>query len=142
MKSLLLTVLLAAGAWASEEHSEGGGARTGANKAVLEADAERGLKLSEKAVRRLGVQTARLAGTGPFRVSAKALVHTKEEVGIYRLREGWYKRVDIEVRGTEHGSAVVSAKDLKAGDLVVVAGAPLLRVAELDVLAEEADHAH
>lgn len=143
MKVLSLMILLAAGAWASEEHEEGGAARTGPAKAVLEATAERGMKLSDKALKRLGVQTVRLAGTGPYRISTKALVSSKEEVGVYRLRDGWYKHVDVEVSGKERGSAVIQAKDLRPGDQVAVAGAALLRVAELDVLGgEEVDHDH
>ena len=115
MRTLLLMVLLAAGAWASEEHEEGGGARTGPTKAVLAASNEHGMKLSEKALRRLGIQTTRLAGAGPYRVSTKALIYSKEEVGIYRLRDGWYKHIYVEVSGKERGSAAIGARDLKAG---------------------------
>ena len=143
MRTLLLMTLLATGAWASDEHEESGGARTGPTKAVLEASAERGLKLSEKAVKRLGIRTTRLAESGQYRVSIKALVYSQEEVGIYLLRDGWYKHVDVEVAGRERDFAVIQAKGLKAGDQIVVAGAPLLRVAELDVLGgEEAGHGH
>lgn len=145
MRALLTitALLLSLGVDASEDHEEGGGARTGPNKAVLEASADRGMKLADKALRRLGVQTSPLAGVGPYKLTVKALVYSKEEVGIYRLRSGWYKHLDVEVATKERGFAVVRAKDLRAGDRVVVAGAALLRVAELDVLgAEVTDHGH
>lgn len=127
MKTLVLIALLAAGAWASEEHEESGGARTGEGKAVLAATGERGLKLSDKAIKRLGIKTAKLAS--PSRIPRSALVQTAEETSVFVVREGWFKRVH--------------ADDLKGGELIVIAGAPLLRVAELDVLgSEEAGHDH
>lgn len=127
MRALLVIALLAAGAWASEDHEEGGGARTGQGKAILEASAERGMKLSEKALKRLGVKTAKLAS--PSRIPKSALVQSAEETSVFVVREGWFKRVH--------------ADDLKGGETIVIAGAPLLRVAELDVLGgEETGHDH
>lgn len=127
MKALLMIALLAGGAWASEEHEEGGGARTGQGKAILEASAERGMKISEKALKRLGVKTAKLAGSS--RIPKSALVQSAEETSVFVVRDGWFKRVH--------------ADDLKGGEIIVVAGAPLLRVAELDVLGgEETGHDH
>lgn len=143
MRALLLIAFLAGGAWAAEEHEEGGGARTGQGKAILEASAERGMKISDKALKRLGVKTVLLYGVGSFRLPAHALIHSEEEIGVYRLREGWYKHVEVELLSKEKNFVVVRAKDLRAGDHVVVTSAPLLRVAELDVLGgEEAGHDH
>jgi hypothetical protein len=127
MRSLILAGLLAVGASASGDHEEAGGSRTGPNKAVLEASAERGLKLADKALKRLGIKTAKLAS--PTRIPKSALVQAAEETSVFVAREGWFKRVH--------------ADDLKGGELIVVEGAPLLRVAELDVLGtEEAGHDH
>jgi hypothetical protein len=127
MKTLALIALLAAGAWASDEHEGAGSARTGKGKAVLEATEERGLKLSEKAAKRLGIKTAKLAS--PSRIPKTALVQSAEETSVFVVRDGWFKRVH--------------ADDLKGGEMIVIAGAPLLRVAELDVLgSEEAGHDH
>ncbi len=143
MRALALAVLLASGAVASDEHEEGGGARTGPTMAVLEASAKNGLRLSDKALKRLGVKSRKLSGSGSFRVPLSALVYSAEEVGVYRLRDGWYKHIDVEVSGKDRDSAVVRAPGLKVGDEVVIVGAPLLRVAELDVLGgEEAGHDH
>lgn len=143
MKALLLTALLAAGAWSSEDPGGDSGARTGPDKAVLEASAGQGLKLSDRALKRLGVRTERLSGRGPFRLPIEALVYSTEDVGVYRLRDGWYKHVDVAVSAKDKASVSVSSGELRAGDQVVVAGAALLRMAELDVLGgEEAGHGH
>ena len=143
MRALALAALLAGGAFASEEHHEEGGARTGQGKAVLEAGAKQGLRLAEKALKRLGIRTQRLVGPGSYRVPLPALVYAEEEVGVYRLRGGWFKHVDVEVSSKTRDWAIVRSGELRAGDELVIAGAPLLRVAELDVLGgEEAGHDH
>ncbi len=142
--NLMLSLLLAMPAWASDDHEGGNGARTGKDKAVLEASAEQGMKLSSKAVTRLGIKTAALTGGAPFRVPAAALVYSAEEVGLYLLKDGWYKHVDVELLSKDKASARIRpTAALKTGDQVVVAGAALLRVAELDVLGgEEGGHDH
>lgn len=143
MKLWALVSALVLAAAASGEHEEEGGDRTGPGKAVLEASAERGMRLSEPASKRIGVKTVPVGKEPVHRLPVAALVVSEEEVGVYRLREGWFKHVDVEVVSRERGSAVVRSGDLAAGDRVVVAGAPLLRVAELDVLGGEgADHGH
>jgi hypothetical protein len=133
MKTLALVALFLAGAARAHEEGEASGGRTGPNKAVLEASDEHGLKLSEKALRRLGVRTTRLSGAGPFRLPAAALVVSQEEASVYVVRDGWHKRVEVELVSKDKTTVLVRAKGLKAGDHVVTAGAALLRVAEMDV---------
>lgn len=137
MKAFALIALLFAGVARAHEEAETSGGRTGPNKAVLEASEEHGLKLSDKALRRLGVKTTRLSGAGPFRLPAAALVVSREEASIYRLSDGWYKHLDVEIVSKDRGTVLVRAKNLKAGDQVVTAGAALLRVAEMDVFGGE-----
>ena len=95
MKIFLMMGLLAGSAFASDDHGAEGGARTGPTKAVLEASAEHGLKLSDKAVKRLGLKTTRLGAD--MRVPPEAVLYFKEEAGIYVSRSGWYKLVEVEV---------------------------------------------
>lgn len=141
MKIFLMLGLLAGSAFASDDHEAEGGARTGPTKAVLEASAERGLKLSDKAVKRLGLKTTRLGAD--MRVPAGAVLYFKEESGVYVSRGGWYKLVEVEVAAKTKDAVTVEARSLKAGELVVTSGASRLRVAELDVLGdEEVGHGH
>lgn len=133
MRTFLLIVALAVA-------DEGGEApaNVGEGKAIVAADAKTGLKLSEAAAKTLGLKTMEAAR----RVPASALVYFHDEVGVYRLRGGWYKLVEVEIvsKGRE---VVIETDELKPGDRIVVAGAALLRVAELDAFGgEEAGHGH
>ncbi len=105
-----------------EEESTGG---VGPNNAVTAADEHDGIKLAPKAVQFIGLKTAAYDG---HTIPSTALVFYQTEVGIYRLRDGWFK--------------LVPAKDLRAGDQIVIEGVGLLRVAELDAFSGEVGHSH
>lgn len=132
----LLAVLLAFGSFAAAEEDVGG-AKVGPGKAVLAASAKDGLRLSEPAIHRLGLvlQDAR---KGPIQeLPTKSLVLTGEEVAVYRLRGGWFKRVEVRVLKRSPNSVRLELPGLEPGDRLVVAGAAFLRAAELDTLGVE-----
>lgn len=108
-------------------------AETGAEKAVLEASEEKGLRLSAKAEKTLGIETKAVFGPG-VTVPHEALVRSLEKISVYRLREGFYKLIDAKVVSKTNASAAVTAGGLVKGDRVVVLGAPLLRVAEMEAV--------
>lgn len=126
-----------------EEEGEGISSNVGPGNAVTAADPKRGLQLSEEAVKTLGIKT-QPAPSESF-VPKSAIVTFKDETGVYRLRDGWYKLVEgytqpqnNRLRFTPH-----EKQDLRPGDKIVVEGAPLLRVAELDAFSGgEAGHGH
>ena len=128
---LLTSLLFDAGRSHAEEE---GGAKVGPGKAVLAADAKDGMRLSEAAIKRLGLafQDAKRGETQE--VPPQTLVVSKEETSVYRLRGGWIKRVEVRVQSRSTRSVKIQSEDLKPGDRVVVSGAPFLRTAEQDVL--------
>lgn len=91
----------------------------GPGKAVTAADPERGFKLSEAAVRRLGIKTQALRA-GAMAIPQDSIVHSREETGVYRVRDGWFRLVDPR-----------KPEALQPGDEIVVVGMGLVRVAEL-----------
>ncbi len=99
-------------------------------KAVLEASEEKGLRLSPLAERALGL-AVKPVGRTPLELPLSAVVYSLDTIGVYRLRDGFYKLVPVgvEKRGK---TAKVSSAELRAGDRVVSAGAALLRVAEIE----------
>lgn len=132
-----------------EGHEEGEGheeeefsSSVGPGNAVTAADENQGIQLSDKAQRTLEIRLQPVTSSLP----KSAVVTSKEETGVYRFRDGWFKRIEGEIVDT--GSARVTfrprrASDFKKGDQIVVNGAPLLRVAELDAFAgESAGHGH
>lgn len=135
---LLPAVLLLIAALSMAEEEEGAGAKVGPGKAV-EAVGKEGLRLSPKAAAAIGLKTAPLRGKSPFRVPISSLVFFRDEQGVYRLRAGWLKLIEVELNGKTAKDGLIEAKELRSGDAVVVSGAALLRVAELNVAGGE-DH--
>lgn len=127
-----------------EGHEEGeASSSVGPGNAVTAADREKGFQLSDEAVKTLGIKTQ--DAPGEFILPKSAIVTFKDETGVYRLRDGWYKLIEgvarpqgLLVRFIPHRKG-----DLRPGDQIVVEGAPLLRVAELDAFSTgEAGHGH
>lgn len=106
---------------------------TGVGKAVLEASKKDGLRLSEQALKNIEVVTSPVSVTGPLKLPLSALVFSQADVGIYRLRSGWFKFIEIKIIAKAKTDATVQSAELKSGDLVVVQGADLLKLAELNV---------
>ncbi|MBK7546272.1 MAG: hypothetical protein IPI56_11110 [Elusimicrobia bacterium] len=126
-----------------EEGEEEASSGVGPGNAVTATDAEKGLQLSDEAVKTLEIKTQ--AAPEEFTLPKSAIVTFKDETGVYRLRDGWYKLIEGEARpqGVLVRFIPQRKKDLRPGDTIVVEGAPLLRVAELDAFSTgEAGHGH
>ncbi|OYZ23535.1 MAG: hypothetical protein B7Y39_04305 [Bdellovibrio sp. 28-41-41] len=115
---------------------EGNGFRAGATLAVQEANLKDGFRLTDKAKEAIGVKTKAL-GPKPFKLSANSLVHYSDKVGVYRLRQGWFKLIEVKKTNQDNGSVLISSSDLKESDDVAVEGVALLRVSEMDAFGGE-----
>ncbi|MGE3341736.1 MAG: hypothetical protein AB7J46_07665 [Candidatus Altimarinota bacterium] len=105
---------------------------------MLEAIEANGIKLSEKASQNLNLRLATVLNDGVSKVPTSALVKFQDFLAVYRKRDGWFKMVEVEPRFQDQ-KALISSKDIKAGDELVVENASLLRVVDLDVWGPEAD---
>lgn len=116
-------------------HAHGTGeekpANVGSEKGLLDASEGAGIKLSLEALKTFEIRTQKLVGGGPWALPESARVHSGEEVNIFRLRQGFFKRIDFSQHQRSAGRIVVSSEDLRAGDEVVVSGVGFLRIAEL-----------
>ena len=111
--------------------------RVGPGKAVIAANEKEGFQLSEKAQKSLNLTFAEV-NSSSISVPTNALVSFQDFLAIYRLRNGWFRLVEIEP--SIHGEvATFTSKDLKPSDQMVVGNGGLLRVVELDVFGPEAD---
>jgi hypothetical protein len=119
-----------------EEESIGG---VGKGNAVTAADEHEGIQLSVKSQNAIGLKSESYQNGC---VPVTALVRHQNEVSVYRLRNGWYKRVSVKVEKIENGQAVIQTDELSQGDFVVVQSVALLRVAELDAFSGEVGHSH
>ena len=100
-------------------------------KAVLEASSEKGLRLSEKAIQTLELASSPSGSRSVHSVLNDSLVHFQDQVGVYRLRDGWYKLVAVKVLEWGAARTSVASDALRPGDQVVTHGTALLRVAEM-----------
>lgn len=119
--------------------SEKESSSVGPEKGIL-AKSDDGFKLSPEAEKTIGISTIPVSN-GSVRIHQKAIVKTKSEKSVFRLRDGWYKRVPIEFVSKESEFTVVKGSLLKSGDQVVSTNVGFLRMAE--VFSEEgAEHSH
>lgn len=125
------------------EEAEEASSNVGPGNAVTAADPERGLQLSPEALQTLKIGSVSVPANGV--IPKSAIVTFKDEVGVYRLRDGWFKLVEGSAKNRNTGVVFIPhrSSDFRSGDSVVVHGAPLLRVAELDAFSTgEAGHGH
>lgn len=114
---------------ASEE--EEGSAKIGPGQGIESYDEHEGLKLSKQALKNFGIQSVALTGPGPWRLPDLARVYSGEEVNLYRLRNGYFFRIDFKELGRGAGFLTVSSGALKAGDRIVTSGQGYLRITEI-----------
>ena len=112
------------------EEEEGGG-NVGPEKGIIEANERNGFKLSVEALKNFELKLKKLSGDGPWALPNAAIVHSGEERNIYRLRAGFFKRIDFETIRKSELERVVDSDDMREGDEIVVDGLGFLRIAEL-----------
>lgn len=112
-----------------EEEEEGGS--VGPEKGIIEASERTGFKLSPEALKNFELKFKKLSGDGPWALPQNAVVHSGEERNLYRLRAGFFKRIDFETNRKSNAEIFVDSDDMREGDEIVVDGLGFLRIAEL-----------
>lgn len=113
-----------------DEHEEEN-PQVGEGKGITAASPEDGIKLSPQAAKNFEIVTMKIQNLNSINLSKKAIVTAGEEVNIFRLRDGFYKRIDFITLKKESGKIVIKSKDLKLSDEIVVQGTGFLRIAEI-----------
>lgn len=125
----------------NHEHKEGHGhehegvSKFGAGKAI-EAIQDEGeaFKLAPRAVKTMGieVQLLQMSSGDTIQIPSSALVFFQDEVGVYVLRDGWFRMVELNLIRRDGPVASIKTKDLKQGDQLVTSGVASLRIAHLE----------
>ena len=105
--------------------------------AVQETSPERGFRLSKKAVETLELKSAGITTSKTVKIPTSALVYFQDKVGVYRLRDRWYKLIPGTLSEKSQKSSIFQSSDLTAGDQIVTEGVGLLRVADMDAFGGE-----
>lgn len=113
-------------------------AQIGPGKAVEAYDKHTGIKLSAKALKALQVETMKVTSADPV-VPQSAVLMIQSKTALFALRNGWFKRIEVKA-SRDGGTYKITSKEIKPGDQIVVRGAPLLRVAEMNVSDVDEEH--
>jgi len=114
-----------------DEDTEEESGNVGPNKGILEANERSGFKLSPEAIKNFELKFMKLSGDGPWTLPKSAVVHSGEEVNLFRFRSGSFKRIDFKTLRKSGSDLTVDSDDLREGDEIVLVGTGFLRVAEL-----------
>jgi hypothetical protein len=115
-----------------DEHGHGDeNAQIGADKGILEADKDKGFKLSPEAEANFKVEKIKVQSSDGVEIPKKALVTSTIEVNVYRYRDGFYKRIDFDTISKNTTNLKIKSKDIKQGDEIATTGLGFLRVTEI-----------
>ncbi len=134
-KLLILTIIISSIAYSGGDHGETG-ASIGPDKGILEASERKGIKISPEALKNFEIKTIKLKGDGPWSIPKSAILYSGEEINLFRLRDGFFKRIDFQ---KTHN--LVDSDDMRENDEIVISGLGFLRTAELAAFGG-AEHGH
>lgn len=112
-------------------HEEEVNSSVGPDKGITVFSETDGFKLSVEAIKNFELRNQRLVGLGPWSIPSAAVLYSGEEVNIYRVRNGFYKRIDFTLISKNGKDVKINSPDLKADDEVVIHGVAFLRSAEI-----------
>lgn len=110
-----------------DEHEEGE-SKIGHGKGIEAASEESGIKLSPQAIKTFEVTTQKVMKL-PITLPEKAFLFLADDVEIYRLRDGFFKRIDF--KKINNKQLLVTSDDLAVGDEIVTGGVSFIRIAEI-----------
>lgn len=112
-------------------HEEEEVGNIGPDKGITEVSERNGFKLSPEARRNFELKTQKLVGDGPWSIPRSARLYSSEEVNLFRLRAGFFKRIDFQTLRSTQSELVVDSDDMREGDEIILSGLGFLRIAEL-----------
>ena len=124
---------------AHDEKEEEGSSVVGPDKGILEKGKE-GFKLAPEAVKTFELKTESIKAK-IIEIVRPALVEIKNDKYIYRIRDGWIKKVAVKVLKKDSQRATVDISQFKDGDQIITNGVGFVRTAEL-VAEEGVSHGH
>lgn len=119
-------------------HEEGGSV-VGPDKGIIEKGAL-GMKLSSEAISTIQPEMIPWQ-PGSMTIPFLGLVRIKESKSVYRVRNGFYKRVPVTVESRQGEKVTIRVPGLVAGDQIVISQTGFLRIAEV-ITEEGASHSH
>lgn len=105
----------------------------GPNQGIAAFDQELGFKLSPEAHKQFEIQTQKVQNPNDLQVEKSSIAFTLKEQNLYRVRDGYIRRIDFSVKQKSSKSYRVSSPSLKAGDEIATHGLGFLRMVEISL---------
>lgn len=112
-------------------HSEEGNDQVGPGKGIVSASEKEGIRISPEAEKNFEIKRIRVVSPSQLEIPKSAIVTAGTETNLFRYRNGHYKRIDFVFIKKSSQQILVSSKDLRSDDEIVVHGIGLLRIAEI-----------
>ena len=113
------------------EEGEEENSAVGPEKGITKADKNLGFQLSESAKKTFKFSTVPATPGQNMILPPSAIFYGLQERNVFRVRDGFIKRVDFKFISNTKSQVVVQIDDLKVGDSIVTTGLGFLRIAEL-----------
>lgn len=136
--SLSVLALAFAVSGRAHEHEEENSA-VGPDKGITAYEEDKGFKLSPEAEKTFEITTSAFSG-GSISLPKSAVFRGLEVTNLFRVRDGFYRRIDFKTLSKTADRIVVSSPDLASGDRVVLTGVGFLRIVELQAGGGIEDH--
>lgn len=115
--------------------------QVGVDKGITEANEKDGIKLSTEAEIKFEIQRMKVS-SALIEIPKAAIVTAGIEKNIYRYRNGFYRRIDFEVKKQNGEKLIIQSEDLKINDEIVTVGISFIRLAELAAFDGAEGHSH
>jgi len=106
------------------------------DKAVRQTQKDGAFKLSSEAIKTIDVKLE-VVKQLPRLINQSTLVHYGDKVGVFRLREGFFKLVEVKASKSPGYRFVISSEELSPTDEIAVSGVALLRVSQMEAFGGE-----
>lgn len=113
------------------EEGEEENSAVGPDKGITKADKNLGFQLSESAKKTYRLSTVPATPGQNMILPPSAIFYGLQERNIFRVRDGYIKRIDFKFVSNTKSQVIVQIEDLKTGDEIVTTGLGFLRIAEL-----------
>jgi len=114
-----------------DEHAEEENSGVGPDKGII-AKGPEGFQLSPEATKLFAFKTAKVESK-TMSIPRSALIQVKDEKFIYRIKDGWIKRLGIKVLKKDKSTIVVELKEFSPLDSIIISGTGFIRTTEIVV---------
>lgn len=134
-----MSLILFSTVYASVDHQAETTVELKEGGAVVAFSKEDGFKLSNNAIKNLGVSFKAIKGSGPWMVPKSAIVRIKHSTGVYRKWDGWITMVLVKILKQTKETVTIKSIDLQEQDEIAITGVAFLRMTEADLNSDTVD---